>query len=61
MKTAERRNAILKLLQNAESRCSEKLAERGVSRQVLFRYGGIRAYTGDISTTKVMDGQNRAV
>ena len=39
MKTAERRNAILKLLQNAEEPvAARKLAERyGVSRQVIVQ------------------------
>ena len=50
MKTAERRNAILKLLQNAEEPvAARKLAERyGVSRQVIVQdMAVIRAYTGD--------------
>ena len=42
MKTAERRNAILKLLQNAEEPvAARKLAERyGVSRQVIVQDRG---------------------
>ena len=48
MKTAERRNAILKLLQNAEEPvAARKLAERyGVSRQVIVQdMAGL--HTGD--------------
>ena len=56
MKASERRNAILKLLQNAEEPVvARKLAEKyGVSRQVIVQYMAvIRAYTpGIISTTK---------
>ena len=56
MKTAERRNAILKLLQNAEEPvAARKLAERyGVSRQVIVQdMAVIRASTpGILSTTK---------
>ena len=67
MKTAERRNAILKLLQNAEEPvAARKLAERyGVSRQVIVQdMAVIRAYTpGIISTTKgyVMEQEPRCV
>ena len=67
MKTAERRNAILKLLQNAEEPvAARKLAERyGVSRQVIVQdMAVIRAYTpGIISTTKgyVMEQESRCV
>ena len=67
MKTAERRNAILKLLQNAEEPvAARKLAERyGVSRQVIVQdMAVIRAYTpGIISTTKgyVMEQAPRCV
>ena len=55
MKASERRNAILKLLQNAEEPVvARKLAEKyGVSRQVIVQdMAVIRAYTpGIISTT----------
>ena len=67
MKTAERRNAILKLFQNAEEPvAARKLAERyGVSRQVIVQdMAVIRAYTpGIISTTKgyVMEQEPRCV
>ena len=60
MKTAERRNAILKLLQNAEEPvAARKLAERyGVSRQVI-----VQDMPGIISTTKgyVMEQESRCV
>ena len=67
MKASERRNAILKLLQNAEEPfVARKLAEKyGVSRQVIVQdMAVIRAYTpGIISTTKgyVMEQEPRCV